>query len=65
MIEKVPAVASMVSAADHHPRGSETWVVEDSVALLAAAVAGRFVFTASATGEPIRATILADECLLG
>lgn len=36
-----------------------------AIVLVAAAVAGRFLITASATGEPIHAAVLEDECLLG
>jgi MFS family permease len=58
-------ISSFVAGAVANRFGYSAAFAIATVALLAAAVAGRFVFTASASGEPIRAAVLEDECLLG
>jgi MFS family permease len=58
-------ISSFVAGALANRFGYSAAFTIGAVALLAAAFAGRFVFTASATGEPIRAAVLEDECLLG
>jgi MFS family permease len=58
-------ISSFVAGAVANRFGYSAAFAIAATALLAAAVAGRFVFAASASGEPIHAAALEDECLLG
>lgn len=58
-------ISSFVAGAVANRFGYSAAFAIAAMALLAAAVAGRFVFAASASGEPIHAAALEDECLLG
>ena len=58
-------ISSFVAGALAKRFGYSAAFVLGTTALLAAAMAGRFVFAASRTGESVTAAVLEDECLMG